>query len=149
MRHLALITLVVPDYDEAIAYYTGRLGFTLREDTPLGPPESPPQADGTPTGKRWVVVAPHPEAATGLLLARAATEHQRSRIGDQTGGRVGFFLHTDDLEGDFARLTAAGVTFEQPPRTEPYGTVAVFTDRYGNRFDLVQPAGAPPPGPAA
>ncbi|ONK12831.1 VOC family protein [Streptomyces sp. MP131-18] len=132
MRQLALITLVVPDYDEAIAYYTGRLGFTLREDTPLGPPE--------PTGKRWVVVAPHPDAATGLLLARATTGHQRSRIGDQTGGRVGFFLHTDDFDGDFARLTAAGVTVVRPPRSEPYGTVAVFADLYGNLFDLIQAA---------
>ncbi|UCM89078.1 VOC family protein [Streptomyces marincola] len=132
MRHLALITLVVPDYDEAIAHYTGALGFTLREDTPLGPPEPP--------GKRWVVVAPDPDAATGFLLARAATPRQRERVGDPTGGRVAFFLHTDDFAADVDRLTAAGVTFVRPPRTEPYGTVAVFTDRYGNLFDLIQPA---------
>ncbi|MGK5534106.1 VOC family protein [Streptomyces sp. URMC 129] len=131
MRHLGLVTLVVPDYDEAIAYYTGRLGFELREDTAL-------------PDKRWVVVAPGPAAQTGLLLARAATGHQRGRVGDQTGGRVAFFLVTDDVDADLRRFTEAGVTVEQPPRDEPYGRVAVFTDLYGNRWDLIQPAGAAP-----
>jgi catechol 2,3-dioxygenase-like lactoylglutathione lyase family enzyme len=137
MRHLGLITLIVPDYDEAIAYYTARLGFELREDTPLAPPE--------PAGKRWVVVAPGPGAQTGLLLARAADARQRERVGDQTGGRVGFFLLTDDFAADFRRLTEAGVTVEQPPRSEPYGRVAVFADLYGNRWDLLQPAASPGP----
>ncbi|MDT0342182.1 VOC family protein [Streptomyces litchfieldiae] len=132
MRHLGLLTLVVPDYDEAIAYYTGRLGFELREDTALAPPEPP--------GKRWVVVAPGPGAQTGLLLARAANDRQRERVGDQTGGRVGFFLYTDDFEADFRRFTEAGVTIEKAPRDERYGRVAVFTDLYGNRWDLIQPA---------
>ncbi len=129
---LGLITLVVDDYDEAIAYYTGVLGFELREDSP--------HADGG--GKRWVVVAPAGAGpdATCLLLARAVTDHQRSRIGDQTGRRVGFFLYTEDFEAAYRRLTDAGVTIEKPPWHEPYGTVAVFHDRYGNRWDLVEPA---------
>ncbi|RMI38390.1 VOC family protein [Streptomyces triticirhizae] len=129
MRRLGLVTLVVPEYDEAIAYYTEVLGLTLREDRLLAP-----------DGKRWVVVAPDPEAETGLLLARAVGERQRARVGDQTGGRVGFFLHTDDFDADLARLMAAGVTLEEPPRTESYGRVVVFVDRYGNRWDLIQPA---------
>jgi catechol 2,3-dioxygenase-like lactoylglutathione lyase family enzyme len=128
MPHLGLATLVVRDYDEAIAYYVDVLGFELREDTPLG------------AGKRWVVVAPPGARETGLLLARAATAGQEARVGDQTGGRVGWFLHTEDFAGDYERLRAAGVAFEETPRTEPYGTVAVFRDRYGNRWDLLQPA---------
>ncbi|TDC76200.1 VOC family protein [Streptomyces hainanensis] len=140
MRHLGLLALVVPDYDEAIAYYTGALGFELRENTPQ-PDDAP--LSGNAGGKRWVVVAPGPEAQTGLLLARAVTDHQRSRIGDQTGGRVGFFLYTDDFDADLARFTAAGVTIEKPPWTAPYGRVAVFVDRYGNRWDLLQPSAAP------
>ncbi|RKN43196.1 VOC family protein [Streptomyces hoynatensis] len=135
MRHLGLLTLVVPDYDEAIAYYTGVLGFALRCDTPLA-------EEGKP-GKRWVVVAPDPDAETGLLLARAAGQEQRARVGDQTGGRVGFFLYTDDFAADHARLSAAGVTFTRAPREEPYGRVAVFADRYGNLWDLIQPASGP------
>ncbi len=126
MPHLGLVTLVVRDYDEAIAFYVGALGFELRED---GPP-----ADG----KRWVVVAP-PGARTGLLLARADGPAQEARVGDQTGGRVGLFLDTDDFARDHARMLAAGVRFEEPPRHEPYGTVAVFRDLYGNRWDLVEP----------
>lgn len=129
MRRLGLVTLVVPEYDEAIAYYTEVLGFTLREDRLVAP-----------DGKRWVVVAPSPEAETGLLLARAVGERQRARVGDQTGGRVGFFLDTDDFDADLARLTAAGVTLEEAPRTESYGRVVVLVDRYGNRWDLIQPA---------
>ncbi|WP_062209813.1 VOC family protein [Streptomyces sp. NBRC 109706] len=129
MRHLGLVTLVVPEYDEAIAYYTGTLGFVLREDTLLAP-----------DGKRWVVIAPSRSAETGLLLARAVGERQRSRMGDQTGGRVGFFLHTDDFDAELSRLIKAGVTIEEPPRSERYGRVVVFVDRYGNRWDLIQPA---------
>ncbi|MFF0793354.1 VOC family protein [Streptomyces spiralis] len=130
MRRIALVTLVVDDYDEAVRFYTGALGFHLVEDTPR------------PDGSRWVVVEPGSEAAgTGLLLARAKDEAQRASVGDQTGGRVGFFLHTDDFARDHARMTAAGVTFLEEPRHEPYGTVAVFQDLYGNRWDLLQPAG--------
>lgn len=129
MRRIALVTLVVDDYDEAIRHYTGALGFRLAEDTPR------------PDGSRWVVVEPD-GSGTGaaLLLARARTGSQRARVGDQTGGRVGFFLHTDDLARDHARMRAAGVTFLEEPRHEPYGTVAVFEDLYGNRWDLLQPA---------
>ncbi|WP_306187582.1 MULTISPECIES: VOC family protein [unclassified Streptomyces] len=130
MRRIALVTLVVDDYDEAVRFYTEALGFRLVEDTPR------------PDGSRWVVVEPGSEAAgTGLLLARAKGEAQQARVGEQTGGRVGFFLHTDDFARDHARMTAAGVTFLEEPRHEPYGTVAVFQDLYGNRWDLLQPAG--------
>ncbi|MFG2965473.1 MULTISPECIES: VOC family protein [unclassified Streptomyces] len=130
MRRVALVTLVVGDYDEAIRFYTEALGFRLVEDAPR------------PDGSRWVVVEPGAEGAagTGLLLARAKDEEQRARVGDQTGGRVGFFLHTDDFARDHARMAAAGVTFLEEPRHEPYGTVAVFQDLYGNRWDLLQPA---------
>ncbi|KUH36486.1 MULTISPECIES: VOC family protein [Streptomyces] len=130
MPHLGLVTVVVRDYDEAIAHYRDALGFELREDTPRG------------DGSRWVVVAPPGSRETALLLARATTEDQRARVGDQTGGRVGWFLTTDDFDRDHARMTAAGVTFLEPPRREPYGTVAVFSDLYGNRWDLIQPADA-------
>ncbi|MGH3757927.1 VOC family protein [Actinophytocola sp.] len=126
MRHLGLVTLVVRDYDTAIAFYTGALGFELRADTALE------------NGKRWVVVGP-PGATTGLLLARADDAEQEARVGDQTGGRVAFFLNSDDFARDHARMLAAGVRFDEPPRHEPYGTVAVFRDPYGNRWDLVQP----------
>ncbi|UXY25849.1 VOC family protein [Streptomyces sp. HUAS TT20] len=130
MRRVALVTLVVDDYDEAIRFYTEALGFRLAEDTPR------------PDGSRWVVVEPGTRASgTGLLLARAEGEDQRARVGEQTGGRVGFFLHTDDFARDHARMTAAGVTFLEEPRHEPYGSVAVFKDPYGNRWDLLQPAG--------
>lgn len=122
---LNLVTVVVPDYDEALSFYVDALGFALVEDTPL------------PDGKRWVVVAPA-EGAAGLQLARAADDEQRSRVGNQTGGRVAFFLGTDDFAAEHRRLQAAGVRFVEEPRTEAYGTVAVFTDIYGNRWDLVQ-----------
>ncbi|MFC8359865.1 VOC family protein [Streptomyces griseorubiginosus] len=129
MRRVALVTLVVDDYDEAIRFYTEALGFRLVEDTPR------------PDGSRWVVVRPDArESGTDLLLARAKDEDQRSRVGNQTGGRVGFFLHTDDFARDHARMLAAGVTFLEEPRHEPYGSVAVFQDLYGNRWDLLQPA---------
>jgi catechol 2,3-dioxygenase-like lactoylglutathione lyase family enzyme len=125
---LALVTLVVEDYDEAIAYYTGVLGFELVEDTDLG------------GGKRWVVVRPHDDSqnSAALLLARAVGEHQASRVGDQAGGRVAFFLHTDDFEREYARLAQAGVEFTEEPRAETYGRVVVFRDLYGNRWDLLQ-----------
>lgn len=129
MRHIALVTLVVDDYDEAIRFYTGALGFRLVEDAPR------------PDGSRWVVVAAGEEDhGSALLLARAKGDRQRTRVGDQTGGRVGFFLHTGDFARDHARMRAAGVTFLEEPRHEPYGTVAVFEDLYGNRWDLLQPA---------
>ncbi|MFB0614568.1 VOC family protein [Streptomyces sp. AGS-58] len=129
MRRLALVTLVVDDYDEAVRFYTRALGFRLAEDAPR------------PDGSRWVVVEPGGDGpGTGLLLARAKDGEQRARVGDQTGGRVGFFLHTDDFARDHARMTAADVTFLEEPRHEPYGTVAVFRDLYGNRWDLLQPA---------
>lgn len=128
MRRVALVTLVVDDYDDAIRFYTEALGFRLAEDEPR------------PDGSRWVVVEPGARAGTGLLLARAKDDAQRARVGDQTGGRVGFFLHTDDFARDHARMTTYGVTFLEDPRHEPYGTVAVFQDLYGNRWDLLQPA---------
>ncbi|MEI5525412.1 VOC family protein [Streptomyces brasiliscabiei] len=129
MRHIALVTLVVDDYDEAIRFYTEALGFTLAEDEPR------------PGGGRWVVVEPGGGGqGGGLLLARAGNEAQRARVGDQTGGRVGFFLHTDDFARDHTRMRAAGVRFLEEPRHEPYGSVAVFEDLYGNRWDLLQPA---------
>jgi catechol 2,3-dioxygenase-like lactoylglutathione lyase family enzyme len=127
-RAIALTTLVVADYDAAIAFYVERAGFTLVEDTDLG------------AGKRWVVVAPAPGAGGGVLLAKAASETQVARIGDQTGGRVGFFLHTDDFARDHAAMTAKGVTFVREPKREPYGVVAVWQDLYGNLWDLIEPA---------
>ena len=130
MSRIALVTLVVDDYDEAIRFYTEALGFRLVEDA------------SRPDGSRWVVVTPPGADAdgSGLLLARAKGEGQSARVGDQTGGRVGFFLHTDDFARDHARMLAAGVTFLEEPRHEPYGSVAVFQDLYGNRWDLLQPA---------
>ena len=124
---LSLITVVVDDYDTAIAYYTGALGFELVEDSDRG------------GGKRWVRVMPPGSSETGLLLARVVNEAQRARIGDQTGGRVGFFLQTDDFQRDYARMRAHGVEFLEPPREEEYATVAAFRDLYGNRWDLLQP----------
>jgi len=127
-QRLALVALVVRDYDEALAFYVGKLGFALAEDADLG------------GGKRWVVVAPPGSDGCRLLLARAVGPEQASRIGDQTGGRVFLFLNTDDLAADHARLTAQGVRFVRPPKREPYGTVAVFEDLYGNLWDLIEPA---------
>ena len=126
MPTLALTTLLVRDYDEAIAFYRDALGFTVREDTRLSPE------------KRWVVVAPPGGGDGALLLARASNPRQAARVGDQTGGRVGFFLHTDDFARDHAAMRSRGVRFIEEPRQEPYGTVAVFEDLYGNRWDLLQ-----------
>ncbi|MDO9431104.1 MAG: VOC family protein [Pseudomonadota bacterium] len=125
-QNLALTALVVADYDEAIDFYVGKLGFALSRDDDMG------------GGKRWVVVTP-PGSQAGLLLAKASGPAQTARIGDQTGGRVGFFLHTDDFDRDHARMSAAGVRFQEEPRREAYATVAVFEDLYGNRWDLLQP----------
>ncbi|MCX5229391.1 VOC family protein [Streptomyces sp. NBC_00233] len=134
MPSIALVTLVVRDYDEAIAFYTDALGFDLVEDTDRG------------GGNRWVVVRPGGAAGVGglgnagLLLARAKNDAEEASVGNQTGGRVGFFLHTEDFARDHARMTEAGVKFLEEPRHEPYGSVAVFEDLYGNRWDLLQPA---------
>ncbi|MGB7317223.1 MAG: VOC family protein [Planktotalea sp.] len=124
-QHISAIALVVPDYDAAIAFYVGSLGFDLVEDTQQS------------ANKRWVLVAPK-GAQTQLLLAKADGALQTAAIGNQTGGRVGFFLHTEDFASDFQKMRDAGVTFEEEPRVEPYGTVAVFRDPFGNRWDLLE-----------
>lgn len=123
--HIGSVTLVVDDYDDAIAFYTGAVGFSVLEDAPRG------------DGKRWVRVAPT-GGGTALLLAKAADDAQRAHVGDQTGGRIGFFLHTDDFRRDHAAMLARGVRFTETPREESYGTVAVFLDLYGNRWDLLE-----------
>lgn len=122
---LATVTLVVPDYDAGIAFYVGRLGFDLTEDADLG------------GGKRWVRVTP-PGGGAALLLARAADGPQRAAVGNQTGGRVAFFLESRDFPADHARMLAAGVAFEEAPRSTPYGRVAVWRDPFGNRWDLLE-----------
>jgi catechol 2,3-dioxygenase-like lactoylglutathione lyase family enzyme len=128
-RRIALVALLVRDYDEAIDWYARALGFRVREDRPV--PEQ---------GKRWVVIAPEDGAeGCALLLARAATPEQARFVGDQAGGRVFLFLRTDDFARDEARLRAAGARFMREPRDEPYGRVAVFEDLYGNRWDLLGP----------
>lgn len=124
---IALVTFLVHDYDEAIAFFTQALRFALVEDTPLG------------DGKRWVVVAPAQGGGASLLLAQAANEEQEAAVGRQTGGRVFLFLHTADFAADYAHMVAHGVQFLEQPRHEPYGTVAVFADLYGNKWDLLQP----------
>lgn len=126
---ISALALVVPDYDAGIAFYVGRLGFRLAEDIDQG-------------RKRWVTVEP-PGGGTRLLLARADTPLQARAIGNQAGGRVFLFLETDDFARDHAAMLAAGVTFEEPPRHEAYGTVAVWRDPFGNRWDLIQPRAAP------
>lgn len=126
-QSIGALSLVVRDYDEAIAFYTQALAFDLVEDVDMG------------GGKRWVTVAPRGGNGTRLLLAKAATDAQSARIGDQTGGRVFLFLHTDDFARDHAHMTARGVKFREAPRHEAYGTVAVFEDIYGNTWDLLQP----------
>ncbi len=126
--HVAMIAVIVRDYDEAIAWYRDALDFALLEDSDRG------------AGKRWVRMAPRGNAHFSLLLAKAATPQQATAIGDQHGSRVGFFLHTDEFAGDHARLVAAGADFEEAPRHEAYGSVVVFRDLYGNRWDLIGPA---------
>lgn len=126
-RFLALVSLVVRDYDEALRFYVGVLGFRLVEDTYV------PEQD-----KRWVVISPGYGGAR-LLLARAVGDEQESRVGNQTGGRVSLFLYTDDFQCDYELYKARGVEFVRGPKEEPYGTVAVFQDLYGNLWDLLQP----------
>jgi len=124
-------TIIVDDYDKAIGFFTGALGFELVEDSPSL------TNDGRP--KRWVIVRP-PGAQTGILLARADGERQAAAVGDQMAGRVGFFLRVDDFDAAHDRMTAAGVQFITAPRTEPYGRVAVFLDIAGNKWDLLGPS---------
>lgn len=126
-QQMSLTALLVDDYDEAVGFYVGKLGFELREDSEVAP------------GKRWVVVAPR-GAAGGLLLARAVGDRQRGAVGDQSGGRVFLFLETDDFGRDHRAYVERGVRFLEAPRQETYGTVAVFEDLYGNRWDLIEPA---------
>jgi len=127
---IAHVAFLVRDYDEAVAWFTGKLGFTLLEDTETGP------------GKRWVLVAP-PGPGTALLLARAVGEEQAAAVGSQAGGRVFLFLSTEDFRRDYARMRSGGVRFLEEPREESYGTVAVFEDLYGNKWDLLGPHGGP------
>jgi catechol 2,3-dioxygenase-like lactoylglutathione lyase family enzyme len=127
MEALACVTLVVREYDEAIAYFTNALGFRLVEDSPL------------PGGPRWVLVAPEGSPGLRILLARAATPAEEKSVGKQTGGRVGFFLHTSAFRRTYERMRERGVRFLEEPRSEPYGTVVVFEDLYGNRWDLIEP----------
>ena len=126
MQTIAHVTLLVRDYDEAIAFFTRVLQFQVIQDTPLG------------DGKRWVLVAPADGARTSLLLAQASTPEQETRIGNQTGGRVFLFLHTTDFWRDYAAMKEKGVRFTETPREEAYGTVVVFQDLYGNKWDLLQ-----------
>jgi catechol 2,3-dioxygenase-like lactoylglutathione lyase family enzyme len=124
------ISLLVPDYDEALAFYVGVMGFTLIEDTDLG------------AQKRWVVVAPPGAREATLILAKAQGEAQSARIGDQAGGRVWLFLTTEDFDADYASMQQRGVRFLEAPRNEPYGKVAVFCDPFGNKWDLIEPVQA-------
>ena len=126
-QKIVSIALVVADYDEAIDFYVNKLQFQLIEDTPLSPE------------KRWVLVAPPGSDGTCLLLAKASTENQKNSIGNQTGGRVFLFLHTDDFWRDYHRMEQEGIKFIRSPQQEPYGTVAVFEDLYGNKWDLIEP----------
>ena len=128
-QHIGLVSIVVRDYDEALHFFVNILGFQLVEDKPV-----PEQA------KRWVVVRPPSSNGGGILLARAANETQAIRVGNQTGGRVSFFLYTDDFKRDFELYTARGVEFVRGPTEEAYGTVAVFKDLYGNLWDLLEPS---------
>ena len=134
MSRLGLVTFIAREYDEAIGFFVGKLDFDLVEDTDMG------------DGKRWVVVAPTSGSTSGLnsgaslLIARAVTEAEKASVGNQTGGRVAFFLNTDNFDRDYANWSARGVKFREQPRHEVYGTVAVFEDLYGAPWDLIQPA---------
>ncbi len=128
-QHIAHISLVVDEYDEAIAFYTNKLHFELVEDTVLSPQ------------KRWVLIKPKGSSGCHLLLAKASGDEQKSRVGNQTGGRVFLFLHTDDFERDYQNLLSQNITIVRQPAIEVYGKVAVFADLYGNLWDLVQPSG--------
>lgn len=126
MAHLGMITVVVDNYDEAIKYYTEALGFTLVEDTKMS------------ETKRWVVVAPDISQGAALLLAEATTPEQKAAIGNQTGGRVMFFIYTDDFDRDYARMAEHNVAFTEEPRFEEFGKVVVFADKYGNKWDFIE-----------
>ena len=126
MSHLGMITVVVDDYDSAIDYYTTALGFTLVEDTKMS------------EVKRWVVVAPDRNQGAALLLAQAASPEQSAAIGNQSGGRVMFFLYTDDFDRDYARMSQHNVAFTEQPRFEEFGKVVVFADKYGNKWDFIE-----------
>ena len=126
-QHISAVALVVPDYDEAIAFYVRTLGFRLVEDTALS------------ANKRWVVVAPQGSHETGLLLAKADSASQLGAIGNQAGGRVFLILKTDDFKRDYARFKQAGIEFLEEPRMETYGKVVVFRDAFGNKWDLIEP----------
>ena len=132
-RRLASVAYVAPDYEEAIAFFRDALGFALVEDVDLG------------DGKRWVVVAPSRAAGAKLVIAKADGERQRAAIGEAADGRVAYFLETDDFFRDYEGFAARGVKFLEAPRREPYGTVAVFEDLYGNRWDLIEPIRSEPP----
>jgi len=129
-QHLGYITLVVRDYNEAIAFFTQVLGFDLLEDSS--------STDREGHAKRWVLIAPPGSTGTRILLAKASNPEEASRIGNQTGGRVFLFLHTDDFWRDYNRICSKGVKFVRTPKEEEYGTVAVFEDLYGNKWDLLQ-----------
>jgi catechol 2,3-dioxygenase-like lactoylglutathione lyase family enzyme len=129
LQSLGGVTVLVPSYDDGLAFFHDVLGFAVLEDTLLSP------------SKRWVVVAPSPDAGAALVLAVPNNERQRARVGDQTGGRVGFFLHSGDFWADYEKLLGRGVTFLEAPRSEAYGLVAVFLDPWGGKWDLLQPAG--------
>ena len=126
MSQLGMITVVVDNYDTAIDYYTTALGFTLVEDTKMS------------ETKRWVVVAPDANQGAALLLAQAASPEQNAAIGNQSGGRVMFFLYTDDFDRDYARMSKHNVAFTEAPRLEDFGKVVVFTDKYGNKWDFIE-----------
>jgi catechol 2,3-dioxygenase-like lactoylglutathione lyase family enzyme len=128
LESLAAVTVLVPSYDDGLAFFRDVLDFAVLEDTPLSP------------SKRWVVVAPSPDTGAALLLAVPSDERQRTRLGDQTGGRVGFFLYSSDFWADYEQLRKRGVKFLETPRSEPYGLVAVFVDPWGGKWDLLQPA---------
>jgi catechol 2,3-dioxygenase-like lactoylglutathione lyase family enzyme len=134
-RSIATLALVVRDYDEALSFFVGSLGFQVVEDTPMG------------KGKRWLVVAPSGGTGARLLLAQAKNDEERASIGRQAGGRVFLFLETDDFRRDHDFMKRNGVRFREEPRVEPYGTVAVFEDLYGNPWDLIEPR--KPPAPSA
>jgi len=129
MSHLGMITVVVDDYDSAIDYYTTALGFTLVEDTKMS------------ETKRWVVVAPDANQGAALLLAQAASPEQSAAIGNQSGGRVMFFLYTDNFDRDYARMAEHNVAFTEEPRYEEFGKVVVFADKYGNKWDFIERKG--------
>jgi catechol 2,3-dioxygenase-like lactoylglutathione lyase family enzyme len=128
LRSLAAVTMLVPSYDDGLAFFRDVLGFAVLEDTQLSPT------------KRWIVVAPSRGAGAALVLAIPSNERQRARVGDQTGGRVGFFLHSGDFWADYERLCRHGLKFLETPRGEAYGLVAVFLDPWGGKWDLLQPA---------